>query len=75
MVANVTLSIENLYLETGSYKDALIEFADRFEIYDYEDILKVINPILIEKIKQEYIDLNYFPDKKKKPSVFDFMKN
>jgi hypothetical protein len=70
-----TLQIEKLYLETGSYRDAFLEFAARFEIYDYEDILKVINPILYEKIKQEFIDNNCFRDKKRGPSVLDFMKD
>ena len=73
MLDPTTSKIEELYLETGSYIDAFLEFAKRFEIYDYEDILSVINPILHEKIKQEFITKNFFPNKKK-ANIFDFLK-
>ena len=74
MLDPTTLKIEELYQETGSYIEAFIEFTNKFQIYDYEDVLSIINPILHEKIEQEFIDKNYFPDKKKKVSVLDFMK-
>lgn len=74
MLDPTTVKIEELYQETGSYIEAFIEFTNKFQIYDYEDVLAVINPILHEKIKQEFIDKNFFPDKKKKVSVLDFMK-
>lgn len=74
MLDPTTVKIEELYQETGSYIEAFIEFADKLQIYDYEDVLAIINPILHEKIKQEFIDKNFFPDKKKKASVLDFMK-
>ena len=75
MLDQTTIKIEELYLETGSYIDAFLEFAVRFQIQDYEDILTVINPILHAKIKQEFIDKNFFPDKKKKASVTDFLED
>ncbi len=75
MIDQVTIKIEEIYLETGSYIDAIIEFANKFNIQDYEDILEVVNPILKEKIKQEFIDKNYFPDKKKQTSITDFFKS
>ena len=74
MLDPTTIKIEELYQETGSYIEAFIEFTNKFQIYDYEDVLAVINPILHEKIKQEFKDKNFFPDKKKKVSVLDFMK-
>ena len=74
MLDPTTLKIEELYQETGSYIEAFIEFTNKFQIYDYEDVLSIINPILHEKIEQEFIEKNYFPDKKKKVSVLDFMK-
>ena len=74
MLDQTTTKIEELYQETGSYIDAFLEFAHQFEVYDYEDILSVINPILYEKIKQEFIEKNFFPDKKKKANIFDFIK-
>lgn len=74
MLDQTSTKIEELYIETGSYIDAVILFAERFGIYDYEDILEVIHPILKEKIKQEFIKKNYIPSLKK-PSVFNFIKN
>lgn len=74
MLDPTTIKIEELYQETGSYIEAFIEFTNKFQIYDYEDVLSIINPILHEKIKQEFIDKNFFPDKKKKVSVLDFIK-
>lgn len=73
MLDQTTIKIEELYTETGSYIEAFLEFAEKFQIYDYEDILAVINPILHEKIKQEFIDKNFFPGKKKKASIMDFL--
>jgi len=64
MVDNVTIQIEVMAAKCGSFKEAFLDFAEMNEIYDYEDLLATISPNLLQKIKNEFIEKNYFPDKK-----------
>ena len=66
---NVTLTIEKLAIKLKNdlvassispYKDAFIMFMKEQNIYDPEDILEVIDPILVTKIKQEFRNTNNF---------------
>ena len=52
MLDPTTIKIEELYQETGSYIEAFIEFTNKFQIYDYEDVLAVINPIYMKKLNR-----------------------
>lgn len=72
MLDPTTQKIEELKLEIGNYREAFIEFAHRMEIYDYEELLEVINPLLVAKIKQEFINAKYFPHQKKS-NILNFM--
>ncbi len=65
MIDNTTLQIEELKLLRGSYKEAVIEFCGKHDIYDYEDLIEALSPILVDKIKQEYIRDNYIPHLKR----------
>jgi hypothetical protein len=60
MIDNASLAIEQLKVLRGSYIEAVVEFCGTQEIYDYEDLLEVLNPILKAKITQEFIDKKYF---------------
>lgn len=72
MLDPTTQKIEELKLETGNYREAFLEFAHQMEILDYEELLEVINPLLVAKIKQEFIDAGYFRNKKKN-NIINFM--
>jgi hypothetical protein len=83
MIDNVTLAIEALALKLKTdqiapsispYKDAFILFMNEQHIYDPEDILEVIDPILIAKINQEFRSTNNFSKESpyaKQESLFD----
>ena len=60
MIDNASLQIEELNLLRGSYIEAIIEFQQKHEIPDIEDLWDIINPILKAKITQEFIDKNHF---------------
>lgn len=58
---NTSLQIEKLAREMNSHKDALIYFVETYlPDCDFEDILPTLHPNLIEKIKQEFREKNYF---------------
>lgn len=73
MMDNTTLTIENLAASLGSYIDATVAFKEKFPDMDFEDIIEVIHPNLVNKIKQEFINSNYFPDKKS-TNIMEFFK-
>lgn len=70
-IDNLTLDIEKRALEHG-YIHAIINFCEEKRIYDYEDVLQLLHPILKEKIKQEFIDKNYIPSLKRKQKFNSF---
>lgn len=74
MIDNVSLQIENIAAKCGSYKEAFLEFTEKNEIFDYEDLLKSLSNNLVLKIRQEFIDKNYIPHLKRS-NIFDFIKN
>lgn len=64
MVDNVTIQIEVMAAKCGSFKEAFLDFAEMNGIYDYEDLLATISKNLYNKIKNEFIEKNYFPEKR-----------
>jgi len=60
MIDNASLQIEELKVLRGSYIDAILEFQQKHEIPDIEDLLDIINPILYAKIAQEFKDKKHF---------------
>jgi hypothetical protein len=74
MIDNVSLQIETLAAKCGSYKEAFLDFAEKSEILDCEDLLESLNSNLVAKIRQEFIDKNYIP-RLKRDNIFDFMKD
>lgn len=69
-MTNESLMIEQLKLQTGTYVHAFLEFCEKNYIYDCEDLLEILDPIIVSKIRQEFIDGNYIPDLKKN-NLFD----
>jgi predicted metal-dependent phosphotriesterase family hydrolase len=74
MSNNVSMQIEKLKLKTGSYIEAVMEFSEHNKIYDYEDLLEILNPITYNNIRQEFIDKNFIPNLKTKNGIDDFLK-
>lgn len=73
---NTSIIIEKLALELGSYIEAMTEFKEsRLPGTDYEDIVSTLNPVLIQKIRQEFINKNFVPDEKKRGSLLDFLED
>ena len=66
------IEIEQRAIKVG-YMQAIIDFCEEKEIYDYEDVTEQLSDVLINKIKLEARKKNYFPDKKIKiiNNVFD----
>jgi len=69
----MSLEIEQKALELGSYIDAVVDFAEERGFGEFEEIIPLLDPIVVEKIKQEFIDKNYLPSMKRKNSMKEFM--
>ena len=73
MLDNTSLTIEKMAAENnGSYIEACTIFAEKFGFHDFEDLIEVLHPLLIQKIRQEFIDKNYIPSLKPKNSLSEF---
>jgi hypothetical protein len=57
-----------------SYIEAVVDFAEEKEV-DFEDIVELLHPQIIEKLKIEFIQKNHFPNKKLPNSIEQFMKD
>lgn len=64
--------VEQKFLERGSYIESIVEISEDLNT-DIEDIVENLSPILVAKIKQEFIDKNYFPELKR-TNLKDFFK-
>ena len=69
---NTTLIIENLALKHNSYIEAVKDFLEQYPEIDEDDIIKTVSPILVGKIRQEFIDKGYIPHLKKK-NIYNFL--
>ena len=71
-INNLDIEIETRALVTGSYIEAITDFCQEKGIEE-ENIVDLLNPILLEKVKVEFYKKNYFPKKKIKNSLEDFI--
>lgn len=72
MIDQLSITIERLAKDTGSYIDAIIEFANMNHIEEFEEIVNLLHPTLYDKVKTEFIEKNYFKDNKIDNSIKDF---
>ena len=72
-MTNLDKEIETRALRLGSYIDAIIEFCFEKEIGDFENVVELLNPILIEKVKTEFYEKNFIPEKKITNSLVEFI--
>ena len=68
---NFTLEIEQRAAVNGSYKDTLMEICEERNLCEYE-LVDMLHPIILAKVKQEFIDLNHFPELKNDSSLESF---
>jgi hypothetical protein len=73
MLDQTSLRIEELAAKEGSYIEACVIFAEEFGFNDFEDLIDILNPQLVEKVRQEFIERNYIPQLKQKNNLMDFM--
>jgi hypothetical protein len=64
MLDKLNLEIEQRAYEEGSYVKAIISFCEEKHILDFEDVTEALHPILIQKVKAEYRNGNYFREGK-----------
>lgn len=60
----VSIEIEKRALQTNSYIEAVVDYCEDKQIGDIEDVVEILHPNIIEKIRVEAIKKNYFRDKK-----------
>lgn len=72
MLDNFNLDIEQRAARTGSYIEAIIELCEEKNIPEFEDVVEMLNPIVLDKIKMEYIQKNYIPELKIENSLKEF---
>jgi len=73
-VDQLSLHIEKMAKQHGSYIDAIVEYSKLNEI-DFEDILEVLNKNVVDKTRQEFITKNFIPSMKSENSIMSFMKD
>lgn len=69
----LNLEIERRYNLNGSYIESITDFATENGVLDIEDIVDELHPVVVEKVKAEFIDRNYFPGMKNENSLGDFL--
>lgn len=73
MLDGLNTEIERLANKhNGSYIEALVEFREIREIHDFEDIVELLHPNIVQKIKQEFVSKKFFPGKKVENALPDF---
>lgn len=73
MLDNLSKEIELRALQEGSYIEAIKDYCELHEILDFEDVTEQLHPNVIDKIKAEFIDKHYFPDKSLGNNLSKFM--
>jgi len=73
MIDALSLEIEKSALRcNGSYIEAVIGYCEKNDIYDYEDVIESLDPILVDKIRAEFINKKYIPSLMKKNTIEEF---
>ena len=73
MIDQFSQTIELLASENGgSYIEALIDFAHKNHIEEFEELVDLLHPIVKDKVKTEFISKNYFPDRKVEGKLDEF---
>ena len=70
----LSLTIEKMAAEKGSYIEAVVDFAEENEI-EVEEVVVLLHPQIVSKLKVEFIKKNHFRDQKIEGTVDDFFNN
>jgi len=72
MLNNFNMDIVQRAAICGSLREAIHELKEEKQIDDYEDIIELLHPIVLEKLKMEYYVGKCFPDMKIQNSLDSF---
>ena len=72
----INLLIERFKISNNfdTYIEAIVDFSKEYEV-EVEEIVDNLDTQLKNKVKTEFIKLNYFPNKKIEASLDDFLKD
>lgn len=70
---NVSSNILTIAMKCGSYIDAIIAYKDKFPDMDFNDVLDLVDPIIKERTRQEFINKNYLPHLKRNEIPAEFL--
>ena len=74
MLDQFNLEIEKRALAEGSYKEAILVFAEEKDL-EVEEVVDLLNPLIKEKVKQELILKNHIPALKNQTPLGNFFKD
>jgi hypothetical protein len=74
MLDQFNLEIEKRALAEGSFKEAVLTFSEEKEM-EVEEVYDLLNPIIKEKLKNEFILNNYIPALKIETKLENFFKD
>lgn len=66
------MDIEARALRDGGYIEAIINLCEEKGIYDFEDVVELLHPILLEKVKTEFKAKKFLSRDKIENSLKDF---
>jgi hypothetical protein len=74
MLNSFNLDIEKRALSLGSYREAVLGYAEEKDM-EVEDVVDLLNTIIKKKIEHEFINANLFPSKKNITKLENFFKD
>jgi hypothetical protein len=64
MLDKLNLEIEQRAYEEGSYIEAIKSFCEDRNVLDFEDVVEVLHPIVLQKVKAEFYEKKFFRGEK-----------
>ena len=64
MLDNFNLDIVQRAARDGGLIEAIVNLCEEKGIWDFEDVVELLDPIVLEKLKMEFYLRNYIPEKK-----------
>jgi hypothetical protein len=74
MIDAFSMDIELRAVRLGSHIEAVLEFCEEKNIEDYYDVTELLHPIVLEKLKSEFIQKKFFRDRTVSRSINEVFK-